>query len=159
VHWAWFARAFLVRMGMGLGFWETNNRLPAISKTTAYQIHDSILKATIAWCLMLCWVARWDISAYGRSLGGYVCSRVFLRRYSCVLGGGGVYPGAAGTSRHIFQEAGSLSRDGERDHSGGGTSALEKHIVEVVIVARGRTIDDLQLGIVRYGGKREASTR
>jgi hypothetical protein len=34
--------------------WETNNRLPAISKTTAYQIHDSILKATMARCLAMC---------------------------------------------------------------------------------------------------------
>ena len=38
-------------MGLGLGLGETNNRLPAISKTAAYQIHDSILKATMAWCL------------------------------------------------------------------------------------------------------------
>jgi hypothetical protein len=147
-------------MGLGMGFWETNNRLPAISKTTAYQIHDSILKATMAWCLVLCGLSRWGNSAYGRSLGGYVCSRVFLGRYSCCVLGGCVFPGAAGTSRHIFQGAGSLGREGERDHSGGGTSALEKHVVEVVmIVARGRTIDDLQLGIVRYGGKRDASTR
>jgi hypothetical protein len=63
--------------------------------------------------------------------------------------GGCVFPGAAGSLRHIFQEAGSLGRDGERGHSGGSTSALEKHVlivavvavavaVAVVVVARGR---------------------
>jgi hypothetical protein len=49
-----------------LSLGETNNRLPAISKTTAYQIHDSMLKATMAWCLVVRGLARWGNSAYGR---------------------------------------------------------------------------------------------
>lgn len=62
---AWVERAF-VHMGIGLSLGETNNRLPAISKTTAYQIHDSMLKATMAWCLVVRGLARWGNSAYGR---------------------------------------------------------------------------------------------
>ena len=73
--WAWVERALCIWAWA----WEPNNRLPAISKTTAYQIHDSILKATMARRPVVCGLARWGSSAYGRSLRyvhGYSCGDI-----------------------------------------------------------------------------------
>jgi hypothetical protein len=49
--------------------WESYNRLIATSRTTLYHIHDSTLKASMAWSPRICVLALWVRSACGR-VGG-----------------------------------------------------------------------------------------
>lgn len=47
--------------------WESYNRLMATSRTTLYHIHDSTLKASMAWSPLICVLALWVRFACGRA--------------------------------------------------------------------------------------------
>jgi hypothetical protein len=64
--------------------WESYNRLMAISRTTLYHIHDSTLKASIAWSPLICvWRFGFFLRAGGVDFTGILGAKLrpgFLRR-------------------------------------------------------------------------------